>query len=451
VSFLRRRMSYASVALTLVGLSMVSCVWGLESAQADVTPGWECIPTAAGQAVVSGGTGSAPSCTASTTAVLAPTYVASGVGGKPTVEFSSVNVQVVSGSGATNGTVNGKGNLIIGYGEKPGTQTGSNNLIVGYGQSYSSYGSIVGGSYNSSAGPFTDVFGEADKASAYAASVTGGIHNVAEGVNSLVAGGQKNKAKGLYSSVGGGSENTAEGESSEVSGGTINKASNADASVSGGYENKATGPYSSISGGEINEASGELATATGGLSNRATGFNSSTIGGQANEAEGEDASVVAGFNNKAKGGQSSTVAGEFNVAEDPFSMIGGGCDNVAGSGAKNTNECGSGGEAIDGGASVAYKIKDGTGGLISDVSETSESMNVTDPAGSCGNLSIGVSGGQIGDTSLFTFPTTGSVPPAALRLTPLGVSTSGFSTFQVCNSSASSITISDPVKVLTFR
>jgi hypothetical protein len=39
----------------------------------------------------------------------------------------------------------------------------------------------------------------------------------------------------------------------------------------------------------------------------------------------------------------------------------------------------------------------------------------------------------------------------ALRLTPLGVSTAGFSSFQVCNSSASSITISDPVKVLTFR
>jgi hypothetical protein len=62
-----------------------------------------------------------------------------------------------------------------------------------------------------------------------------------------------------------------------------------------------------------------------------------------------------------------------------------------------------------------------------------------------------VLGGQVGDTSLFTFPTTGSVPPAALRLTPLGVSTTGFSTFQVCNSSASSITVSDPVKVLTFR
>ena len=59
-------------------------------ALAAVTPGWECIPTAAGQPVVSGGTGSAPSCS-SGTAVLAPTYVSSGVGGRPTVRFAAVN------------------------------------------------------------------------------------------------------------------------------------------------------------------------------------------------------------------------------------------------------------------------------------------------------------------------------------------------------------------------
>src|SRR5437764_12535738 len=80
-------------------------------ALAAVTPGWECVPTTAGQAVVSGGTGSAPSCGAGTTAVLAPTYLGSGVGGKPTVQFVAVNVQIVSGSGSTSGTVNGEGNV----------------------------------------------------------------------------------------------------------------------------------------------------------------------------------------------------------------------------------------------------------------------------------------------------------------------------------------------------
>src|SRR5919204_3281661 len=110
-------------------------------AWAAVTPGWECIPTTAGQPVVSGGTGSAPSCGAGTTAVLAPTYVASGVGGKPTVQFAAVNVQIVSGSGATDAAVNGKGNLVIGYDENPASrpQTGSHDLILGERNAWTGY------------------------------------------------------------------------------------------------------------------------------------------------------------------------------------------------------------------------------------------------------------------------------------------------------------------------
>jgi hypothetical protein len=34
-----------------------------------------------------------------------------------TLQFSGINVQVVSGSGITDGAVNGKGNLIVGYNE----------------------------------------------------------------------------------------------------------------------------------------------------------------------------------------------------------------------------------------------------------------------------------------------------------------------------------------------
>jgi hypothetical protein len=40
-------------------------------------------------------------------------YVASGVAGKPTIQFSAVNVQVLSGAGSTNATVNGEGNLVV--------------------------------------------------------------------------------------------------------------------------------------------------------------------------------------------------------------------------------------------------------------------------------------------------------------------------------------------------
>ncbi len=43
------------------------------------------------------------------------------------MQFSGVNVQVVSGAGETNAAVNGEGNLVIGYDENPGKheQSGS--------------------------------------------------------------------------------------------------------------------------------------------------------------------------------------------------------------------------------------------------------------------------------------------------------------------------------------
>src|SRR5438552_6904030 len=117
--------------------ALVWCGLFASGALAAVTPGWECVPTTAGQAVVSGGAGSAPSCGAGTTAVLAPTYVPSGVGGKPTVRFAAVNVQLINDVGRT-ASVNGTGNLVIGYDENPGAlaQTGSHDLILGRNHSF---------------------------------------------------------------------------------------------------------------------------------------------------------------------------------------------------------------------------------------------------------------------------------------------------------------------------
>ncbi len=50
---------------------------------------------------------------------------------KPTVRVEGANLQVVSGPGATSGTVNGTGNLVVGYDEGTGSQTGSHNLPAG--------------------------------------------------------------------------------------------------------------------------------------------------------------------------------------------------------------------------------------------------------------------------------------------------------------------------------
>src|SRR5436305_2885452 len=118
-----------------------------------VTPGWECVPTAAGQAVVSGGTGSSPSCAAGTTAVLAPTYVSLGVGGKPTVLFAAVNVQIVNGAGTT-ASLNGEGNLVVGYDENPSqlSQTGSHDLILGRNHSFTGFAQLLAGFQNTASG-----------------------------------------------------------------------------------------------------------------------------------------------------------------------------------------------------------------------------------------------------------------------------------------------------------
>lgn len=106
-----------------------------------------------------------------------------------TLKFSGMNVQILSGSGSTDGPVNGLGNLLIGYNESPGTQTGSNNLVLGDGQTFTSYGGIIAGQNNVLSGPLADVFGDGNSATGNAASVTGGANNTASGPGSSILGG----------------------------------------------------------------------------------------------------------------------------------------------------------------------------------------------------------------------------------------------------------------------
>src|SRR4051794_41315966 len=105
-----------------------------------------CVPSTAGGSVKSGACSSGgttvklPASATDQNTLLAVlphmSVISSGVGGKPTIRSTGVNVQIVSGSGTTNGTVNGEGNLVLGYDESPGSQTGSHNLILGLGQAY---------------------------------------------------------------------------------------------------------------------------------------------------------------------------------------------------------------------------------------------------------------------------------------------------------------------------
>ena len=285
----------------LGGVLVVVGVFGFvcSSAFGAVTPGWECVPATAGQAVTSGGTGSSPSCS-SGTAVLAPTYVSAGVGGRPTVEFSAVNVQVVSGSGSTSGAVNGEGNLVVGYAENASgySRAGSNDLVVGSDDGWSGYGELVGGTANQASGAFSTVFGEANVASGADASVTGGENGLASGAAASVDGGNHDTASGSNGSwAAGGFKNVSDGSSTSVGGGAFNVAGGANASIAGGAFNTAAGAYGAVAGGCSNlvgsgsasvnadctnakSFAGDFASVTGGDGNHASAIDSAVMGGR---------------------------------------------------------------------------------------------------------------------------------------------------------------------------
>jgi hypothetical protein len=211
------------------------------------------------------------------------------VSGNGDILVTGVNLRIRSGSGATDGTINGKGNLIIGYDEDTGDddKTGSHNLVIGGEHSYSSYGGLVAGWNNIISGTSASVTGGSENtASGNWASVTAGENNVASGSWSSVTGGgdsdaaSGNEASSGYAWVGGGQSNTADGIKTSVSGGQGNSASGTLASVSGGYSNFATGALSAVSGGYGNTASSNYASVSGGKANTASGDYSAVSGGQ---------------------------------------------------------------------------------------------------------------------------------------------------------------------------
>ena len=321
-----RDLSFSSMKGVLVmqvriGLiaTVVAAVFGsLCSTAFAVTPGWECVPTTAGQAVTSGGTGTSPSCGSSSTAVLAPTYVSDSAG-YATAQFSGVNLQVVNGATGTNPqtTANGKGNLIIGYDPSPGAQSGSHNLVLGSGQTDIATGGIVAGWKNT--------------ISVDGASVLGGQGNFAKGFNTSISSGSGNTTVDPNSGILGGCDNL----TSQTGSVQVASCFGFDETISGGAQNQATGLNSSVTGGCDNLAGSGT-----------TPSNACTNTGQE--------TVLSGSQNQAKGANSSVSGGKFNLASDLFASVAGGCDNLAGPGTTPTNACSSTGiETVSGGAGNA--------------------------------------------------------------------------------------------------
>lgn len=174
------------------------------------------------------------------------------------VIFDKCNVYIRSGSGKTDGEVNGLGNLIIGYNETSSEnikRTGSHNLVIGPEHAYASFGGLVVGRENTLGAPYASITGgRLNTASGLGSSVSGGSVNTASKDFASVSGGKNNEAKGLNASIGGGTSNSAQGEFSTVAGGSDNVAGGFASSISGGSGNMAKGNYTSVSGGKQRDA-----------------------------------------------------------------------------------------------------------------------------------------------------------------------------------------------------
>ena len=239
-----------------------------------------------------------------------------------TIRLSGANLQVVNGSGATEGEAAGLGNLIVGYQESRengNDRTGSHNLVVGRRNNYSSWGgqvvgssntvtgllsSVCGGEGNSAVGDFSVVSGGTENTAGGPGSLVGGGRgNTASGIDSVVSGGRANQAGGFISSVGGGGNNTASSQFSVIGGGERNEASAEHTTVGGGRSNRAIGVQSTVGGGTTNSAAGTASVVGGGGVNNADGFVSTVSGGFGNSALGRDSSVRGGRDNSTSDGE----------------------------------------------------------------------------------------------------------------------------------------------------
>jgi hypothetical protein len=345
----RQRMRRLEVRMAGVGVLLAVAFVTLVGAAGAQTPTRICVPEASSKPVLSTNThGECPAQVEKKTEVkyeavqlpgtgdlatlgkLLPhlKYREAGVGGKPTIQVTGANLQIVSGSGKTNGPVNGAGNLIIGYDDetecgieavicprKPPRQTGSHNLVLGNSQSYTSWGAILGGLANAATAPYSFVVGAENVVSGIYSSVSGGTAGTASYELASVSGGEDNTSSGMASSVTGGNENNATGAASSVSGGQGNTASGG--TVVGGLDNTAEAGNTAILGGSRNRAGGPLSSISGGKSNttNSTSNNTAILGGLENEASGNLSSVSGGQGNTAYGRASSILGGKGNLVE----------------------------------------------------------------------------------------------------------------------------------------
>ncbi|MGL1903762.1 MAG: discoidin domain-containing protein [Fibrobacterales bacterium] len=262
--------------------------------------------------------------------------------------IDSANLHIRSGAGSTAGTVNARGNLIIGYNENTSgncSRTGSHNIISGVSNCYASYAGVVFGQGNTVGGAYSTIVGGSNGTisgenssisggsngtiSGGSSSISGGYYNNIAGNYASISGGQQGIASGYFSSVSGGRQGTASGDHSSISGGWKGIASGTYSSISGGMQGTASGQTSSISGGQDGSAAGQGSSISGGTDGSALGDYSSISGGSQGTAEGVLSSISGGYKGHIIGGYSSISGGDKGTVDGAFANISGGTANTA--------------------------------------------------------------------------------------------------------------------------
>lgn len=131
------------------------------------------------------------------------------VDGHPTIRITNANFQVVNGTGFSNSTPNGRGNIIIGYNEvinPDPARSGSHMLVIGPGHAYSGHSGAVIGLENTSANEYASATGVGNQAMAFASTINGGYNNYVDGAGSYstISGGSGHFMSGQYTTVLGG-------------------------------------------------------------------------------------------------------------------------------------------------------------------------------------------------------------------------------------------------------
>jgi hypothetical protein len=262
------------------------------------------------------------------------------------VTFSGANVYVQSGSGATDGAVNGLGNLVVGYNEDDfgASRAGSHNLIVGDNHSYDSYAGVLFGFRSDVETPYGTVLGGfrhlIGGSSIYGSIVGGELNVLDDGDAATIVGGYENgedqsgnfSVPGDNSVIIGGKNNEANGARSVAIGGERNEASSSDSMVVGGYNNIASSTEAVAMGGINTVASASLAVSIGGKGNDASARGGVVIGGQSNVVDGSEpyGIVAGGRNNDGYGHWGAIFGGDENVTDggSEYATVVGGDTNI---------------------------------------------------------------------------------------------------------------------------